>query len=98
MMNSQVVSRLLRENRMALDELGVKSLALFGSVARGEASPDSDVDLLVEFSVPVGLFEFVRLKLRLEQILGCEVDLVTPDALRPTMKDDILQEAVDVTP
>jgi predicted nucleotidyltransferase len=97
-MNSQVVSRLLRENRMALDELGVKSLALFGSVARGEASPDSDVDLLVEFSVPVGLFEFVRLKLRLEQILGCEVDLVTPDALRPTMKDDILQEAVDVTP
>jgi len=97
-MNSQVVSRLLRENRMALDELGVKSLALFGSAARGEASPYSDVDLLVEFSVPVGLFEFVRLKLRLEQILGCEVDLVTPDALRPTMKDDILQEAVDVTP
>ena len=97
-MNSQVISRLLRENRMALDELGVKSLALFGSAARGEASPHSDVDLLVEFSVPVGLFEFARLKLRLEQILGCEVDLVTPDALRPTMKDDILREAVDVTP
>jgi len=97
-MNSQVVSRLLRENRMALDELGVKSLALFGSAARGESGPESDIDLLVEFSVPVGLFEFARLKLRLEQILGREVDLVTPDALRPTMKDDILQEAVDVTP
>jgi predicted nucleotidyltransferase len=97
-MNSEVVSKLLREKRSTLDKLGVKSLALFGSAARGEIGPESDIDLLVEFSIPVGLFEFVRLKLVLEQILGREVDLVTPDALRPLMKDDILSEAVDVTP
>jgi predicted nucleotidyltransferase len=97
-MDSQVIARLLRKHRAALHELNVKSLALFGSAARGEASPHSDIDLLVEFSAPVGLFEFVRLKLLLEQILGREVDLVTPDALRPNMKEAILQESVDVTP
>jgi predicted nucleotidyltransferase len=97
-MNRQGIAQLLKNNRAALDEAEVKSLALFGSAARGEAGPHSDVDMLVEFTVPVGLFEFVRLKLLLEQILGCEVDLVTPDALRPTMKKDILQDAVDVLP
>jgi predicted nucleotidyltransferase len=97
-MNREVVSRMLREQRAALEGLGIKSLALFGSAARGEASRGSDIDLLVEFSVPVGLFEFVRVKLVLEQILDCNVDLVTPDALRPSMKDDILKEALDVTP
>jgi predicted nucleotidyltransferase len=97
-MNTEAVSELLRKNRAALDELGVRSLAVFGSVARGEASPDSDIDMLVEFDQPVGLFEFVRLKRILEQILGCNIDLVTPDALRASMKDGILEEAVDVTP
>ncbi len=77
--------------------MGVRSLAVFGSVARGKEGPDSDVDLLVEFSRPVGLFEFVRLKNRLEQLLGCDVDLVTPDALRASMKQQILEEAVYVT-
>jgi len=93
----EVLTR-LRKHRSALEELSVKSLALFGSAARGEARPDSDVDLLVEFSEPVGLFEFIRLKYKLEEILNCEVDLVTPDALRPGMKAVILKEAVDVTP
>jgi predicted nucleotidyltransferase len=60
--------------------------------------PDSDLDFLVEFSRPVGLFEFVELKHALEKILQCEVDLVTPDALRESMKAAILEEAIDVTP
>jgi predicted nucleotidyltransferase len=46
----------------------------------------------------VGLFEFVRLKLALEQILDRDVDLTTPDALRSSMKAEILKEAIDVTP
>jgi len=97
-MNREDVSALLRQNSHALNELGVKSLALFGSVARGEAGPESDIDILVEFAQPVGLFEFVRLKVVLEQILGCDVDLVTQDALRASMKDSILAEAIDVIP
>ncbi len=70
------------------------SLSVFGSVARDEARPDSDVDLLVEFDRPIGLFAFVALKLYLEQILGQRVDLVTPDALRRQFSDEVLREAV----
>jgi len=74
----------------------VDSLAVFGSVARGVASPQSDVDILVEFNRPVGLFEFIRLKHFLEQVTGCQVDLVTPDALRPVMRERIMREAIYV--
>jgi len=72
----------------------VKALSVFGSVARGEAGHDSDVDLLVEFSQPVGLFEFARLQNFLEGLLECRVDLVTPGALRESMRERVLREAV----
>jgi hypothetical protein len=72
----------------------VQSLSIFGSVARDEAGPDSDIDLLVEFDGPVGLFVFVRTKQYLEQILGSRVDLVTPDALRREFRETVLREAV----
>ncbi len=96
-MDLQQVSARLAERSRALSQLGVKSLAVFGSVARNEATTGSDVDLLVEFARPIGLFEFVHVKNYLEQVLGCRVDLVTPDALRPEMRDRILKEAVAVT-
>jgi len=72
----------------------VQSLSIFGSVARDEAGPDSDIDLLVEFDRPVGLFAFVRTQQYLEQILGSRVDLVTPDALRREFRETVLREAV----
>jgi len=97
-MESETVLARIREHRDTLERLGVKSLALFGSAARGQAGPESDVDLLVEFSEPVGLFEFVRVKRALEKILQCDVDLVTPDALRESMKAEILAEAIRVAP
>jgi hypothetical protein len=91
------VLRVLRENEAMLRrEHGVKSLALFGSVARDEARPDSDVDLLVEFERPTGYFGLVRLQLCLEQLLGRTVDLGTPGALRPAMRRRIDEEAVRV--
>jgi uncharacterized protein len=55
----------LQQYRSELKTFGVKSLALFGSVARGEDRPDSDLDILVEFDQPIGLFNFIRLKHRL---------------------------------
>ncbi len=88
----------LRTNHSLLEKLGIKSLALFGSVARGEAGPQSDVDLLVEFSRPVGLFEFIHVQQALEALLGCPVDLVTPDALRESLRATVMAEAIDVTP
>ena len=74
---------------------GVLSLRLFGSVARGEATELSDVDVLVEFSRPVGLIQFAALKLFLEELLGHPVDLATPDALHPALREKILSEAID---
>ena len=92
----QVLQR-LAEARAELAGLGVRSLDLFGSVARGEAGPNSDVDLLVEFDKPIGLFHFVRVQQRLEAILGCRVDLVMRDAVKRQLRDRILAEAVRAT-
>jgi len=93
MLREEVLER-ITSNREALQRFHVKTLAVFGSVARGEARAESDVDLLVEFSVPVGLFEFVRLRRFLEEILGARVDLVTPGALKPQLRQAVLREAV----
>lgn len=96
-MNRDEVVSLLRANGEWLrKEFGVKSLALFGSVARDEASPESDVDLLVEFDRPTGYFGLVRCQLRLEELLGCPVDLGTPGTLRPAMRQRIDKEAIRV--
>jgi predicted nucleotidyltransferase len=91
------VVRRLADARAELAGLGVRSLDLFGSVARGEAGPDSDVDLLVVFDRPIGLFHFFRVQLRLEDILGCRVDLVMRDAVKRQLRDRIFAEAVRAT-
>jgi uncharacterized protein len=84
----------LRISRSLLDAFGVARLSLFGSFARDEGREDSDVDLLVEFSRPIGLFEFVRLQRQLGELVGHQVDLVTPATLKPQLRDRILHEAV----
>jgi predicted nucleotidyltransferase len=80
--------------RSELTALGVRSLDLFGSVARGEAGKESDVDLLVDFDQPIGLFHFFRVQRRLEEILGTRVDLVMRDAVKRQLRDRIFAEAV----
>jgi predicted nucleotidyltransferase len=95
-MDKEQVIRILREKRPALARFHVRSLSVFGSVVRGEAGPDSDIDILVEFEpgARVGLFHFARLQRFLQETLGREVDLATPKALHKSLKNDILEEAV----
>ena len=86
----------LQAHRAELDKHSVKSLSLFGSVARGDAGPDSDVDLLVEFTKPVGLFHISGLKFYLEGLLGCGVDLVPRKGLKPRIRESVLAEEIRV--
>ncbi|EKE20918.1 MAG: hypothetical protein ACD_7C00429G0008 [uncultured bacterium] len=77
-----------------LIKYGVKRAAVFGSVARKEAGPDSDVDILVELDEPIGLFKFARLNYTLEDALGKKVDLVKSTALKPSFRINILKSAI----
>lgn len=96
-MRRQDILDRLTANRAELEARGVKSVALFGSAVRGEATDTSDVDLLVEFDRPTGLLGLIKLKHELEEMLEVEnVDLITRDGLHPALKDRILSEAVDV--
>jgi len=96
-MTRDEVLRRLAEGRAELAQLGVRSLDLFGSVARGEAGSGSDVDLLVEFDRAIGLFHFFRVQQRLEEMLGCRVDLVMRDAVKRQLRERIFSEAVRAT-
>jgi predicted nucleotidyltransferase len=93
-MRRDEVIRLLAGAREALRPFHVKALFLFGSVARDEATAQSDVDLLVDFDETPSLFEFARLRRILGEILGSPVDLVTRPALKVQLRDRILSEAI----
>lgn len=84
----------MKGHREELERAGAGAVWIFGSVARNEGGAKSDVDILIDFARPVGLFQFVRLRALLERILEAPVDLVTRDALHPAMRSDVLKEAV----
>lgn len=75
---------------------GVRQIRPFGSAARGEARPDSDVDFLVTREPGRSLLDLVALKHELEDLLGRRVDLLTPAAISPFMRDQILRDAVEL--
>ncbi len=79
-------------HRAELARAGVRRLGVYGSVARGEAGPDSDVDVLVEFEQVPDLYEFAALRDRLTEILGRPVDLTTPKSLKPRLRSRVLHE------
>lgn len=87
------VIRQLKANLSRLSGFRIKSLAIFGSVARDEARPDSDVDILVEFDGPATFDRYMELKLFLEDLLGRPVDLVTRKGVRPELAPYVEQEA-----
>ena len=75
---------------------GARNARVFGSLARGEAGPDSDVDILVSLDPGRSLLDLVAIKQDLEDLLGCEVDVVTEAAISPYIRDRVLSEAVSV--
>lgn len=93
-MERDEILALLKSHKRRLKKFSIHSLSIFGSVARDQARKNSDVDILVDFEKPVGLFEYARLKMYLEGVLGREVDLVTPEALRKELREEILREAI----
>ncbi len=95
MKTKEKILKILKQELPNLREkFHVKSFGLFGSYARGEQTKKSDIDLLVEFKEPVGFFDFIRLEDYLSEKLGAKVELVTPDALKPLIKPDIMREVV----
>ena len=74
----------------------VKKISIFGSYARGKQTNKSDLDILVEFSQPVGFFKFMDLEEYLQKLLHTKIDLVTKKALRPRIGKQILKETVPV--
>ena len=92
----RIVINRIRKHRAQLEKLGVKSLSLFGSVARGEDHPGSDVDILVEFRGRATFDRYMDTKFYLEELLDRKVDLVTPKAIKPLMKPYIMRDLVHV--
>jgi predicted nucleotidyltransferase len=88
--------QILKEHEVAIKKkYGIKKIGVFGSHARGEGKEASDIDILVEFEDAYITFDnYMDLKYFLEDLYGRKVDLVTEDALKPQLKDDILQEVV----
>ena len=87
----------LREHEVELRALGVRHASIFGSVARGEARADSDIDVLVglDRDRAMGLFEYSRVKLHIAELLGTSADVVNRKTLKPLLRDHILHDAVD---
>jgi predicted nucleotidyltransferase len=95
MKRKQEILSILKQLLPSLKQIiKVKSIAIFGFYSREEQTEKSDIDLLVEFEAPVGFFKFIELEDYLSEKLGVKVDLVTPDALKPLIKPQIMEEAV----
>ncbi len=94
MVRQAILDRLNAEAPALKRKYAVKSLAVFGSMARGDDHEDSDVDVLVTFEGPATFRGFMGLKLDLEDLFGRRVDLLTPRCLSPAMQETIDKEAV----
>lgn len=92
----QTLALLARHKPVLAERFGVRRLALFGSVARGTARADSDVDVLVGFDGPATSKRYFGVQFYLEDLLGREVDLVTEDALRPRLRPYVKRDAVAI--
>jgi predicted nucleotidyltransferase len=95
-MNRKQVIALTQAHKNNLEALGVKTLELFGSVARDEAGPESDIDFLVEFTIEPTLFDLFRVQHYLEDLLDCEIDLGTRAALKAHLREPVIKDTIRV--
>lgn len=84
----------LKQHRDELVRHGARSLRLFGSVARDEAGPESDIDLLVDFDAPPTFSRYMELRILLEDLLGAKVDLITEAGLRARVRPMVERDAI----
>jgi hypothetical protein len=96
MSKDEIIAK-LKAQQIRIKSFGVKSLAIFGSVARNEAKPESDLDLLVEFAEKITFDRYMDLKIYLEDYLGMKVDLVSQKMLKPQIRTSVLAETINVT-
>ena len=97
-MDRETVIEHLRAHEAELKAMGVARLSLFGSLARGEAGPMSDIDIAAELdhSRQIGLFHYAGIAHRLEELLGARVDLLTEPARKPRLQAEIDRDRVHV--
>lgn len=96
-MSKEEIKNKLNENKALLqDKYHIKKMGLFGSVARGEEGVKSDIDILVEFSAPIGFFDFIRLENFLSKLLNGKVDLVSKKAVKPFLQKYIQKDLIYV--
>lgn len=94
-MTRRKIENILRKHKQELKKrFKLKEIGIFGSFVRDEQKKRSDIDILVEFKEPIGLFEFMDLEEYLMKILGAKVDLVSKKALKPRIGRHILQEVI----
>ncbi len=93
---SDILSKLKENYRFLAETFKVKKIGLFGSYVRNDQTSESDIDILVEFSAPISLFEYIDLEDYLHSTLGNKVDLVSEKGLKPILKMNILREVVYV--
>lgn len=98
MLDRAGILKALSDRRAELQARGVRTLAVFGSIARGDYRADSDVDLLVEFdpAAQATLFDVMRLQDELETVVGRQVQVATPSALAPHARSVIMRDLVNV--
>lgn len=96
MLTKAEIRQTLQNHRTQIAAHGVASLALFGSFARDEASRRSDLDFLVEYNRPTGLFDHAGTQMLLKNLFGKKIDLVTRTGLHPALHDRVLAEAETV--
>lgn len=91
----QEIQDIIQQHKLDLAEkYGVAEIGIFGSIVRGEARDNSDVDVLVEFDRPIGLLKFVNMERYLEGLIDAKVDLVMKKALKPRIGKHILEEVI----
>jgi predicted nucleotidyltransferase len=90
----EAVLECLAVHRSELEKMGVKSLRLFGSVARNEATENSDLDFLVDFSETPTLFELIAVQHFLEDLFQCKVDLGVEQSLREHLRKHVLEDVI----